>query len=212
VRTPSCAICGGGFCSAMWLSFVASPAARFSRGIGWVDNLRRKVANASGQASEDTGGQDAICYYSRSGNTEKMAHLIQKGAMEEASRWTPRTSKSQDSDDSGNMSIIVAHRRTTAPSVPDQGSNRQERPVPRPSSRTRSAGAFSSSGQHRRWERDDRDGDTPEPSHPRHVICGRLLGRPHYAPSPLSYPTRGPRRPGIRYGKRVAKLTKKLHG
>ncbi|MGQ9588183.1 MAG: flavodoxin family protein [Thermoplasmata archaeon] len=153
-----------------------------------------------------------ICYYSRSGNTKKMAYLIQKGIMEEDVEVDTKDVKEVRVDELRNYDGIILGSPTYYGLPAAQIKDLLDKSVKYHGKlEGKVGGAFSSSAN---------IGGGNETTvlallealliHGM-VVCGDSSGD-HYGPVSIEKPNQRVERNCIRYGRRVAKLTKLLHG
>ncbi len=153
-----------------------------------------------------------ICYYSRSGNTKKMAYLIQKGVMEEDVEVDTKDVKEVKVDELRNYDGIILGSPTYYGLPAAQIKDLLDKSVKYHGKlEGKVGGAFSSSSN---------IGGGNETTvlallealliHGM-VVCGDPSGD-HYGPVSIERPNRRVEKDCISYGRRVAKLAKRLHG
>ncbi len=154
-----------------------------------------------------------ICYYSRSGNTKKMAYLIQKGVMEEDGvSVDTKDVKDVKVDDLKGYDGIVIGSPTYYGGMASQVKDLLDRSVKfHGKLQDKVGGAFSSSAN-------IGGGNETTVMAILHallihgmVVCGDSSGD-HYGPVSIDMPNKRVERMCVRYGKRLARLTKQLHG
>ncbi len=154
-----------------------------------------------------------ICYYSRSGNTKKMAYLIQKGVMEEDGvSVDTKDVKDVKVDDLKGYDGIVIGSPTYYGGMASQVKDLLDRSVKfHGKLQDKVGGAFSSSAN-------IGGGNETTVMAILHallihgmVVCGDSSGD-HYGPVSIDRPNKRVERMCVRYGKRLARLTKQLHG
>lgn len=154
-----------------------------------------------------------ICYYSRSGNTKKMAYLIQKGVMEEDG-VTVDTKDVRDVkvDDLRDYDGIIIGSPTYYGGMASQVKDLLDRSVKHHGKlQDKVGGAFSSSANIGGGNETTVMAILQALLIHGMVVCGDSSGD-HYGPVSIEKPNRRVERVCIRYGRRVARLTKKLHG
>jgi NAD(P)H dehydrogenase (quinone) len=153
-----------------------------------------------------------IIYYSRSGNTKKMAYLIQKGALEEEVEVDTKDVKSVRVDDLRQYDGIIIGSPTYYGTMAAPIKDLLDKSIKLHGKlQDKVGGAFASSAN---------VGGGNETTilailqglliHGM-IICGDHRGD-HYGPVAIEKPDRRSQVNCIRYGKRVAVLTKRLHG
>lgn len=153
-----------------------------------------------------------IIYYSRSGNTKKMAYLIQQGIMEENVDVDTKNVKDVKVDDLPKYDGIVIGSPTYYGGMASQVKDLLDKSIKYHGKlQEKVGGAFSSSAN-------IGGGNETTVLDILHallihgmVVCGDSSGD-HYGPVAIEKPDKRSEKICIRYGKRVAKLTKKLHG
>lgn len=154
-----------------------------------------------------------ICYYSRSGNTKKMAYLIQKGVMEEEDvSVDTKEVKDVKVDDLKNYDGIIVGSPTYYGGMASQVKDLLDRSVKfHGKLQDKVGGAFSSSANIGGGNETTVMAILQALLIHGMVVCGDSSGD-HYGPVSIDKPNKRVERMCIRYGKRVAKLTKRLHG
>ncbi len=153
-----------------------------------------------------------ICYYSRSGNTKKMAYLIQKGVMDEGVEVDTLDVKDVKIDDLLGYDGIILGSPTYygLPSYQIKElidkSNKHHGKL-----QGKVGGAFSSSMNIGGGNETTVLSILESLLIHGMVVCGDSSGD-HYGPVSIAKPDQRAETVCIRYGKRVAALTKKLHG
>jgi NAD(P)H dehydrogenase (quinone) len=154
-----------------------------------------------------------ICYYSRSGNTKKMAYLIQKGVMEEegVSVDTKEVKEVKVDDLKGYDGIIVGSP-TYYGGMASQVKDLLDRSVKfHGKLQDKVGGAFSSSANIGGGNETTVMAILQALLIHGMVVCGDSSGD-HYGPVSIDKPNKRVERMCIRYGRRVARLTRELHG
>jgi len=153
-----------------------------------------------------------ICYYSRSGNTKKMAYLIQKGVTDEGMEVDTKNVKDVKVDDlKGYDGIIIGsptYYGLMAAPVKDL-LDRSDRIHGKLQDKV--GGAFSSSANVGGGNETTVMSILQALMIHGMVICGDHRGD-HYGPVSIEAPDKRVEKNCIMYGKRVAELTRKLHG
>jgi len=153
-----------------------------------------------------------ICYYSRSGNTKKMAYLIQKGAMEEDGvSVDTKDVKDVKVDDLKGYDCIVIGSPTYYGGMASQVKDLLDRSVKfHGQLQDKVGGAFSSSANIGGGNE-----TTVMAILQALLIHGMVVGGDssgdHYGPVSIDKPNKRVERMCVRYGKRLARLTKQLH-
>jgi NAD(P)H dehydrogenase (quinone) len=153
-----------------------------------------------------------IVYYSRSGNTKKMAYLIQKGAMDEGVEVDTKEVKSVKVDELKDYDGIIIGSPTYYGTMAAPIKDLLDRSIKLHGKlQDKVGGAFASSAN---------IGGGNETTilailqglliHGM-IVCGDHRGD-HYGPVAIEKPDKRSQVNCIRYGKRVAQLTKKYHG
>jgi len=153
-----------------------------------------------------------IVYYSRSGNTKKMAYLIQQGVMEEGVEVDTKNVKEVKVDDLPKYDGIVIGSPTYYGGMASQVKDLLDKSIKYHGKlQDKVGGAFSSSanigGGNETTVLDILQALLIHGM----VVCGDSRGD-HYGPVAIEKPDKRSEKICIRYGKRVARLTKKLHG
>jgi NAD(P)H dehydrogenase (quinone) len=153
-----------------------------------------------------------ICYYSRSGNTKKMAYLIQKGAMEEDVDVDTRDVKDVKVDDLLKYDAIVMGSPTYYGLPAAQIKELLDKSVKHHGKlQDKVGGAFSSSANIGGGNETTVMAIIDALLIHGMVVCGDSKGD-HYGPVSIEKPDKRVEEVCVRYGRRVAALTKKLHG
>jgi len=153
-----------------------------------------------------------ICYYSRSGNTKKMAHLIRKGVMEEDVEVDTRDVKDVKLDELMGYDGIIVGSPTYYGGPASQIKDLFDRSVVYHGKlQDKVGGAFSSSANIAGGNETTVMAILQGLLIHGMVVCGDSSGD-HYGPVSIENPDSRAENNCIRYGKRVAKLTKNLHG
>lgn len=154
-----------------------------------------------------------ICYYSRSGNTKKMAYLIQKGAMEEDGvSVDTKDVKDVKVDDLKGYDGIVIGSPTYYGGMASQVKDLLDRSVKfHGKLQDKVGGAFSSSANIGGGNETTVMAILQALLIHGMVVCGDSSGD-HYGPVSIDRPNKRVERMCVRYGKRLARLTKQLHG
>ncbi len=153
-----------------------------------------------------------ICYYSRSGNTKKMAYLIQKGVMEEGVEVDTKDVKEVKVGDLKGYDGIIIGSPTYygGPAAPIK--DLLDRSVKiHGQLQDKVGGAFSSSANIGGGNETTVMAILQALLIHGMVICGDSSDD-HYGPVSIEKPNRRAEGMCFRYGKRVARLTKLLHG
>ncbi|MEW5747322.1 MAG: NAD(P)H-dependent oxidoreductase [Candidatus Thermoplasmatota archaeon] len=153
-----------------------------------------------------------ICYYSRSGNTKKMAYLVQKGVMEEDVEVDTKEVKDVKVDDLLKYDGIVIGSPTYYGLPAAQVKELLDRSVKHHGKlQDKVGGAFSSSANVGGGNETTVVAILEALLIHGMVVCGDSKGD-HYGPVSIEKPDRRAEEVCVRYGRRVAALTKKLHG
>lgn len=153
-----------------------------------------------------------ICYYSRSGNTKKMAYLIQKGVMEEDVEVDTREVKDVKADDLLKYDGIIIGSPTYYGLPAAQVKELLDKSVKHHGKlQDKVGGAFSSSANVGGGNETTVVAILEALLIHGMVVCGDSKGD-HYGPVSIEKPDRRAEEVCVRYGRRVAALTKKLHG
>jgi NAD(P)H dehydrogenase (quinone) len=153
-----------------------------------------------------------ICYYSRSGNTKKMAYMIQKGVMEEDVEVDTMSVKEVKVDDLKKYDGIVIGSPTYYGGPAAQIKDLLDKSIKYHCKlQDKVGGAFSSSANVGGGNETTILSILQSLLIHGMVICGDCEGD-HYGPVAIDEPDKRAEKNCIRYGKRVAKLTKSLHG
>lgn len=153
-----------------------------------------------------------ICYYSRSGNTKKMAYLIQKGVMEEDVEVDTKDVKDVKVDDLLKYDGIVIGSPTYYGLPAAQVKELLDRSVKHHGKlQDKVGGAFSSSANVGGGNETTVVAILEALLIHGMVVCGDSKGD-HYGPVSIEKPDRRAEEVCVRYGRRVAALTRKLHG
>jgi NAD(P)H dehydrogenase (quinone) len=153
-----------------------------------------------------------IVFYSRSGNTKKMAYLIQQGVMDEDVEVDTKNVKDVKVDDLPKYDGIIIGSPTYYGGMASQVKDLLDRSIKYHGKlQDKVGGAFSSSanigGGNETTVLDILQALLIHGM----VVCGDSSGD-HYGPVAIEKPDKRSEKICIRYGKRVAKLTKELHG
>ena len=153
-----------------------------------------------------------ICYYSRSGNTKKMAYLIQKGVMEEDVEFDTKEVKDVRVDDLKDYDGIIVGSPTYYGGPAAQVKDLLDKSIKYHGKlQDKVGGAFSSSASVGGGNETTVLSILQSLLIHGMVVCGDSSGD-HYGPVSIEEPNARAEKNCIRYGKRVAKLTKQLHG
>jgi len=153
-----------------------------------------------------------ICYYSRSGNTKKMAYLIQKGVMEEDVEVDTKDVREVRVDDLPRYDGIVIGSPTYYGLPAAQIKDLLDRSVKYHGKLDgKVGGAFSSSANVGGGNETTVLAILEALLIHGMVVCGDSSGD-HYGPVSIEKPNARAEKNCIRYGKLVAKLVKQLHG
>ena len=152
-----------------------------------------------------------ICYYSRSGNTKKMAYLIQKGAMEEDVEVDTKEVKEVKPEDLKRYDGIVIGSPTYYGGPASQIKDLLDRSVKYHGElQDKVGGAFTSSANIGGGNETTVLSILQSLLIHGMVVCGDSSGD-HYGPVSIEKPNARAEKVCVRYGRRVAKLTKMLH-
>jgi len=153
-----------------------------------------------------------ICYYSRSGNTKKMAYLIQKGVMEEDVVVDTLDVKDVSVDDLKKYDGIVIGSPTYYGGPASQIKDLLDKSIKYHGKlQDKVGGAFSSSANVGGGNETTVLSILQSLLIHGMVVCGDSSGD-HYGPVSIEKPNARAEKVCVRYGRRVAKLTKALHG
>lgn len=153
-----------------------------------------------------------ICYYSRSGNTKKMAYLIQKGAMDEGADVDTKDVKDVKVDDLLKYDGIVLGSPTYYGLPAAEIKSLLDRSVKHHGKlKGKVGGAFSSSANIGGGNETTVLAILEALLIHGMVVCGDSEGD-HYGPVSIEKPDARAEKVCVSYGKRVAALTEKLHG
>jgi len=154
-----------------------------------------------------------ICYYSRSGNTKKMAYLIQTGVMEEEGVTVDtKDVKDVKVDDLRGYDGIIIGSPTYYGGMAAQVKDLLDRSVKHHGKlQDKVGGSFSSSANVAGGNETTVMAILQALLIHGMVVCGDSSGD-HYGPVSIETPNRRVERMCVRYGRRLAKLTKQLHG
>ena len=153
-----------------------------------------------------------ICYYSRSGNTKKMAYLIQKGVMEAGAEVDTKNVKDVKVDDLKGYDSIIIGSPTYYGLMASPVKDLLDRSIKLHGKlKDKVGGAFSSSANVGGGNETTVLAVLQALMIHGMVICGDHRGD-HYGPVSIEAPNKRVEKNCIMYGKRVAELTKKLHG
>lgn len=153
-----------------------------------------------------------ICYYSRSGNTKKMAYLIQKGVMEEDVEVDTREVKDVKADDLLGYDGIILGSPTYYGGMAYQMKDLIDKSVKHHGKlQGKVGGAFTSSANVGGGNE-----TTVMAMLQALLIHGMVVQgdstKDHYGPVAIEAPSKAVEKYCIRYGKRFAILVKALHG
>ncbi|OGS42121.1 MAG: flavodoxin [Euryarchaeota archaeon RBG_16_62_10] len=153
-----------------------------------------------------------ICYYSRSGNTKKMAYLIQKGVMEEDVEVDTKDVKTVSVDDLPGYDGFIIGSPTYYGLPAAQIKELLDKSIKYHGKlQNKVGGAFSSSANVGGGNETTVLAILEALLIHGMVVCGDSSGD-HYGPVSIEKPNARVEKNCVRYGKRVAKLVKKLHG
>jgi len=177
----------------------------------YVESLIRTTNNAH-SSEVMTVPKILIVYYSRSGNTKKMAYLIQKGAMDEDVEVDTKDVKDVKVDDLKGYDGIIVGSPTYYGGPAAQIKDLLDRSIKHHGKlQDKVGGAFSSSANVGGGNETTVMAILQALLIHGMVVCGDSSGD-HYGPVSIEEPDQRAERNCIRYGKRVAKLVKQLHG
>ena len=152
-----------------------------------------------------------ICYYSRSGNTKKMAYLVQKGVMEEGVEVDTKDVKEVHVEDLKNYDGIIIGSPTYYGGPAANVKALLDKSIKYHGKlQDKVGGAFSSSANVGGGNETTVLSILQSLLIHGMVVCGDSSGD-HYGPVSIEKPNARAEKNCIRYGRRVAKLTKKLH-
>lgn len=153
-----------------------------------------------------------ICYYSRSGNTKKMAYLIQKGAMEAGAEVDTKNVKEVKVDDLRRYDGIIVGSPTYYGTMAAPIKDLLDRSIKLHGKlQDKVGGAFSSSGNVGGGNETTVIAILQALLIHGMVVCGDHRGD-HYGPVSIEAPNKRVEKNCVMYGRRVAELTEKLHG
>lgn len=154
-----------------------------------------------------------ICYYSRSGNTKKMAYLIQKGVlMEEGVSVDTKDVKDVKVDDLKGYDGIIVGSPTYYGGMASQVKDLLDKSVKHHGKlQNKVGGAFTSSANIGGGNETTVMAILQALLIHGMVVCGDSSGD-HYGPVSIDKPNKRVERICVRYGRRVARLTRQLHG
>jgi NAD(P)H dehydrogenase (quinone) len=153
-----------------------------------------------------------ICYYSRSGNTKKMAYLIQKGAMEDGAEVDTKDVKDVKVDDLKEYDGIILGSPTYYGLMAAPIKELLDKSIKLHGKlQDKVGGAFASSANIGGGNETTVMAILQALMIHGMVICGDHRGD-HYGPVSIEKPDKRAEVNCIRYGKRVTELTRKLHG
>lgn len=153
-----------------------------------------------------------ICYYSRSGNTKKMAYLIQKGVMEEDVEVDTKDVKDVKVDDLLGYDGIIIGSPTYYGLMAAEVKSLLDKSVKHHGKLDgKVGGAFASSANIGGGNETTVLAILEALMIHGMTICGDSKWD-HYGPVSVERPDARVEKVCVRYGKRVAALTKKLHG
>lgn len=153
-----------------------------------------------------------ICYYSRSGNTKKMAYLIQKGAMEEDVEVDTKDVKEVRLEDLKKYDGIIVGSPTYYGGPASQVKDLLDKSIKYHGElQDKVGGAFTSSANIGGGNETTILSILQSLLIHGMVVCGDSSGD-HYGPVSIDKPNARVEKICVRYGRRVAKLTKDLHG
>ena len=153
-----------------------------------------------------------ICYYSRSGNTKKMAYLIQDGAMEEGVEVDTKDVKDVKVDDLKAYDGIIIGSPTYYGTMAAPIKDLLDKSIKLHGKlQDKVGGAFASSANIGGGNETTLMAILQGLMIHGMVVCGDHRGD-HYGPVSIERPDKRAQTICTRYGKRVAALTKKLHG
>ncbi len=153
-----------------------------------------------------------ICYYSRSGNTKKMAYLIQKGVMEEDVEVDTKDVKAVKVDDLLGYDGIIIGSPTYYGLMAAEVKSLLDKSVKHHGKLDgKVGGAFASSANIGGGNETTVLAILEALMIHGMTICGDSKWD-HYGPVSVERPDARVEKVCVRYGKRVAALTKRLHG
>ena len=153
-----------------------------------------------------------ICYYSRSGHTKMMAHMIARGVMEEDVEVDVRSVKDVKIEDLPKYEGIVLGSPTYYGGPASQIRDLLDKSVKYHGKlQGKVGGAFSSSTNIGGGNETTILSILQSLLIHGMVICGDSSGD-HYGPVAIEKPDARAEKNCVRYGKKVARLTKQLHG
>jgi NAD(P)H dehydrogenase (quinone) len=153
-----------------------------------------------------------ICYYSRSGNTKKMAYHIQKGAMEAGADVDTRNVKDVQVKDLKAYDAIIFGSPTYYGLMAAPIKDLLDRSIKLHGKlQDKVGGAFASSANVGGGNETTVIAILEALMIHGMVVCGDHRGD-HYGPVSIEAPNKRAEKNCIMYGKRVAKLAEKLHG
>jgi NAD(P)H dehydrogenase (quinone) len=151
-----------------------------------------------------------ICYYSRSGNTKKMAYLIQKGIMDEGVDVDTRNVKDVKVDDLPKYDGIVIGSPTYYGLPAAQIKDLLDKSIKYHGKlQDKVGGAFSSSANVGGGNETTVMAIIQSLMIHGMIVCGDSSGD-HYGPVSIEKPNRRVETNCVRYGRRIAHLVKKL--
>ncbi|MEM3050328.1 MAG: NAD(P)H-dependent oxidoreductase [Thermoplasmata archaeon] len=153
-----------------------------------------------------------ICYYSRSGNTKRMAYLIQKGVMDAGVDVETRDVRKVKVDELLKYDGIVIGSPTYYGHMAAPVKDLLDRSIKLHGKlQDKVGGAFASSANIGGGNETTIMGILQALLIHGMVVCGDHRGD-HYGPVSIEKPNKRVETVCVRYGRRVAELTKKLHG
>lgn len=153
-----------------------------------------------------------ICYYSRSGNTKKMAYLIQKGAMEAGADVDTKNVKDVKVADLKAYDAIIIGSPTYYGLMAAPIKDLLDRSITLHGKlQDKVGGAFASSANVGGGNETTVISILEALMIHGMVVCGDHRGD-HYGPVSIEAPNKRVEKNCVMYGKRVAKLAEKLHG
>lgn len=153
-----------------------------------------------------------ICYYSRSGNTKKMAYLIQKGAMEQGAEVDTKDVKEVKVDDLKGYDGIIIGSPTYYGLMAAPIKDLLDKSIKLHGKlQDKVGGAFASSANIGGGNETTVMAIIQSLLIHGMVVCGDHRGD-HYGPVSIEKPDKRVEQICVRYGKRVAELAEKLHG
>ena len=152
-----------------------------------------------------------ICYYSRSGNTKKMAYLIQKGVMEQGAEVDTKNVKDVKVDELKEYDGIIIGSPTYYGLMAAPVKDLLDRSIKLHGKlKDKVGGAFSSSANVGGGNETTVIAILQALMIHGMVICGDHRGD-HYGPVSIEAPDKRVEKNCIMYGKRIAELTERLH-